>query len=523
MILRYSLLGNLLLLWMNIVNSVVMVGLYYGFLTIFSIEGSKKEVSTTTTFFMGQFIVFISTYYLPLHLALSRCHTLTILIYSQKNSFLTLSFNMSLYLMSKWRNSISQIFSIILFIICIFYLGRMSSPLITKKLKESTKGEENKKTEEEGNEVDGSVEEDLSISLEEEERWNLYKNIYEAEEIWLNGKEKVEFDLKEKENNELLWIEKSLLNEMSQYFFCTCASDGKQRISFTYPPTEKLPAEALSNEWVSTTKKQRNNLRNEFINRIEAIDKESLIFNVVEKRVRLCNDKEEQEFLPKFYDNLLNGPYRGTIKKEFERELEHKIDKIDVKSSSTGIEDSSVSIGEFTEEAEEAEKSRTRFKQFAFGEEEKVFDMVRADPNDKKISNLKIEEIKKKVSRWLYKLTSDLDFEEEEEEEEEHDQEESTDDHGIPEEHEITLIRYLQQSDFYRDLIKGSMWAQRRKTLTWEMFRTDVHSPCFFDRIDKTPLFSFDISRMMNLIRKNTKKKKGSIKEKRIKDRRRNE
>ncbi|XP_049931424.1 protein TIC 214-like, partial [Nymphaea colorata] len=603
------------------------------------------------------------------------------------------------YLMSKWRNSVSQIFSILLFIICICYLGRMPSPIITKKLKESSKGEEKNKTEEEGNveietvsktnkieqEEDRSVEEDLSISLEEEERWNLYKKIYETEEIWLNGKEEDEFDLKEKEKNELLWIEKSLLsllfdyqrwnrplryiendrfsnavrNEMSQYFFNTCESDGKQRISFTYPPSlstffemiqkkmsfrtaEKLPAEALSNEWVSTTKKQRDNLRNEFINRIEAIDKGSLILDVVEKRARLCNDEEEQECLPKFYDPLLNGPYRGTIKKgylysirndsttstrgstkmawinkihgilfskdyrEFERELEHEIYKLDVKSLSTGIEDSSVSIGEFTEEAEEAEKSRTRFKQFAFGGEEKVFDMVRADPNDQKMSNLQIEEIKKKVPRWLYKLTSDLDFEEEEEEEEEEDdQEESTEDHGIrsrkakrvviytdtdtdedtniintndniintttdniintndninnttdnisnttdsnqeknsddqvekgdqrgkgngdqakkkkgdqakngdqrgkgngdqAEEHEMALIRYSQQSDFRRDIIKGSMRAQRRKTVTWEMFQTDVHSPLFFDRIDKTPLFSFDISRMMNLIFRN--------------------
>nr|YP_009417501.1 photosystem I assembly protein Ycf1 [Nymphaea ampla]ANO44270.1 photosystem I assembly protein Ycf1 [Nymphaea ampla] len=829
MILKYSLLGNLLLLWMNILNSVVMVGLYYGFLTTFSIgpsyllllrtrvmkEGSEKEVSATTAFIMGQFIVFISTYYPPLYLALSRPHTLTVLVipyllfnflffwnnkkslfdyrsthgnfipnfsiqyvflnnlifqlfnhfilpsstltrlvdismfrYNNKILFVTSSFfgwlighmllmkciglvlswpwekmrsnalfRSNKYLMSKWRNSVSQIFSILLFIICICYLGRMPSPIITKRLKESSKGEEKNKTEEEGNveietvsktnkieqEEDRSVEKDLSISLEEEERWNLYKKIYETEEIWLNGKEEDEFDLKEKEKNELLWIEKSLLsllfdyqrwnrplryiendrfsnavrNEMSQYFFNTCASDGKQRISFTYPPSlstffemiqkkmsfrtaEKLPVEALSNEWVSTTKKQRDNLRNEFINRIEAIDKGSLILDVVEKRARLCNDEEEQECLPKFYDPLLNGPYRGTIKKgylylirndsttstrgstkmawinkihgilfskdyrEFERELEHEIYKLDVKSSSTGIEDSSVSIGEFTEEAEEAEKSRTRFKQFAFGGEEKVFDMVRTDPNDQKISNLPIEEIKKKVPRWLYKLTSDLDFEEEEEEEEEEDdQEESTEDHGIrsrkakrvviytdtdtdedtniintndniintttdnisntndninnttdnstdniinttdnitnttdniinttdsnqeknsddqvengdqrgkvngdqakkkkgdqakngdqrgkgngdqAEEHEMALIRYSQQSDFRRDLIKGSMRAQRRKTVTWEMFQTDVHSPLFFDRIDKTPLFSFDISRMMNLIFRN--------------------
>uniref|UniRef100_A0A5K0VHY1 Uncharacterized protein n=1 Tax=Nymphaea colorata TaxID=210225 RepID=A0A5K0VHY1_9MAGN len=94
----------------------------------------------------------------------------------------------------------------------------MPSPIITKKLKESSKGEEKNKTEEEGNveietgsktnkieqEEDRSVEEDLSISLEEEERWNLYKKIYKTKEIWLNGKEEDEFDLKEKEKNELL-------------------------------------------------------------------------------------------------------------------------------------------------------------------------------------------------------------------------------------------------------------------------------------------------------------------------------
>ncbi|CAN6459343.1 unnamed protein product [Victoria cruziana] len=247
---------------MNIINSVVMVGLYYAFLTTFSMgpsyllllrtrvmkEGSKKEVLATTAFIMGQFIVFISTYYLPLHLALSRPHTLTILVipyllfyflffwnnkeslfyyrshknfipnlniqyvflnnlifqlfnhfilssstltrlvdismleYKNKILFVTSSFfgwlighmilmkciglvlswpwekvrcnalfRSNKYLMSKWKNFVSQIFSIILFIICIYYLGRMPSPLITKKLKETAKGEEMKKIEEEGN------------------------------------------------------------------------------------------------------------------------------------------------------------------------------------------------------------------------------------------------------------------------------------------------------------------------------------------------------------------------------------
>ncbi|GJQ94064.1 cytochrome b-c1 complex subunit Rieske-4, mitochondrial-like protein [Tanacetum coccineum] len=77
-------LGNLVSLCMKIINSVVVVGLYYGFLTTFSIgpsylfllrahvmeEGTEKKVSATTGFITGQLIMFISIYYAPLHLAL---------------------------------------------------------------------------------------------------------------------------------------------------------------------------------------------------------------------------------------------------------------------------------------------------------------------------------------------------------------------------------------------------------------------------------------------------------------------
>ena len=54
---------------------------------------------------------------------------------------------------------------------------------------------------------------------------------------------------------------------------------------------------------------------------------------------------------------------------------------------------------------------------------------------------------------------------------------------------EMALIRYSQQSDFRREIIKGSMRSQRRKTVIWEFFQAKVHSPLFFDRIDK--LFFF--------------------------------
>nr|AWT40616.1 hypothetical chloroplast RF1 [Cercis chuniana] len=93
MILKSFILENLVSLCMKIINSVVVVGLYYGFLTTFSIgpsylfllrarvmeEGTEKKVSATTGFITGQLIMFISIYYAPLHLALGRPHTITVI------------------------------------------------------------------------------------------------------------------------------------------------------------------------------------------------------------------------------------------------------------------------------------------------------------------------------------------------------------------------------------------------------------------------------------------------------------
>ncbi|THG14067.1 hypothetical protein TEA_017317 [Camellia sinensis var. sinensis] len=43
-------------------------------------EGTEKEVSATTGFITGQLMMFISIYYAPLHLALGRPHTITVLV-----------------------------------------------------------------------------------------------------------------------------------------------------------------------------------------------------------------------------------------------------------------------------------------------------------------------------------------------------------------------------------------------------------------------------------------------------------
>jgi hypothetical protein len=103
-----------------------MVGLYYGFLTTFSIgpsyllhlrtilvkkgeEGAENKVSATMGFIMGQLMMFISIYYTPLHLALDRPHTKTALtipnpVYSFisygtiEQTFLIMIMDMDMYL-----------------------------------------------------------------------------------------------------------------------------------------------------------------------------------------------------------------------------------------------------------------------------------------------------------------------------------------------------------------------------------------------------------------------------------------
>ena len=105
---------------------------------------------------------------------------------------------------------------------------------------------------------------------------------------------------------------------MSQYFFHVCPVDGKQIISFTYPPslsiflemmqrkmslctTEKLSPEDLYNHWVYTNEQKRYSLSNELINRIEVLNKGSLTMDVLEKRTRFYNDKNNQEDLVTSY------------------------------------------------------------------------------------------------------------------------------------------------------------------------------------------------------------------------------
>nr|QFQ41809.1 hypothetical chloroplast RF1 [Bredia changii] len=735
MILKSFLLGNLVSLCMKIINSVVMVGLYYGFLTTFSIgpsylfllqarvmeegeEGTEKKVSATTGFIAGQLMMFISIYYAPLHLALGRPHTITVLalpyllfhffwnnhkhffdygsttrnsirnlsiqcvflnnlifqlfnhfilpssmlarlvnIYmfrcNNKMLFVTSSFvgwlighiffmkwvelvlvwiqqNNSIrsnkYLGSELRNSMDRIFSILLFITCVYYLGRIPSPILTKKMKETSETEERGQNEEERDieiettfetkgtkqEQEGSNEEDPSPFSEEKEDPN---KIDERKEIRVNGKEKTrdEFHLKEtvykdspvyktsyldgnKENSKLevlkedkLWFEKPLVtllfdykrwnrplryiknnrfenavrNEMSQYFFYTCRNDGKEKISFTYPPSlstfremikrkmdlfteEKRPPDELYDHWISTNEQKKKNLSKEFRNRIEVLKKGSITLDVLEKKSRLCNDETKKEYLPKIDDPFLNGPYRGrrniffssnetSIKNDIEKRWINKIQGI-LFTTDYDYEKLEEKIDTFDQNSLSTEKKNDLFPfskmEFKIQQGRIVFEdqinickfifIQNVNPESKRL-----KEISKKVKRWSSKLIDDLEQQEGENEEtvaEDHeirsrkakrvvilnDNKENNDinkksNNNPDERDEVALIRYSQQSDFRRDIIKGSMRAQRRKTNIGSFFQANLLSPLFLERINN-PLLSFDISQIQKFIFKKWKK-----------------
>nr|YP_009913499.1 Ycf1 [Picea mariana]QLJ93365.1 Ycf1 [Picea mariana] len=115
--------------------------------------------------------------------------------------------------------------------------------------------------------------------------------------------------------------------EVSQYFFGTYSSDGKQRISFTFLPSVLVLGEKLGkyrdlldtscssedpyHRWIHTMKRRRDFLGNEFSDRVKALSNGSPAENVIERRVEFSNSQGDS-FI-EMYDPFLNGAFRGTI------------------------------------------------------------------------------------------------------------------------------------------------------------------------------------------------------------------
>nr|YP_010975061.1 Ycf1 protein [Amyema miraculosa]WNR57958.1 Ycf1 protein [Amyema miraculosa] len=681
MILKSFLLGNLVSLCMKIINSVVVVGLYYGFLTTFSIgpsylfllrapvmeerkEGTEKKVSAITGFITGQLMMLISIYYAPLHLALGRPHTITVLslpyllfhffwnnhinflVYgsttrnsmrnlsiqciflnniifqflnhfilpssmlarlvnifmfrcNNKMLFVTSSFfgwlighilfmkwivlvlvwigqNHSIrsnvlirfnkYIMSKLQNWMARIFSIFLFITCVYHLGRIPSPILTKKLKKTS-------------EMKGIQKESQDICSMDENKENLKAFWLEKPPVTLL------FDYK-RWNYPLRYIknekfENAVRNEMSQYFFYICQSDGKQKISFTYLLSlvnffemiqrkislNGLSFNKLSNYWTYNTQYKRNKQINETLNRIEALDKEFLFMDILEKKTRLCNWDNKKEYLPKIYDPFLNRPCGETLKKKLvsplsinetfalnkihsvfftdSQEFEHKIsyDKTNKLLLLKKINYLLTLINEFSKETTpyfnfqkrilfpKKQKGGSRYKFLKF-----LFHVVINNNHNKSIIK-KLDGVKgihKKISHWSYKLIDEL-----EQQERVNSEDRLAEDHGIrsrkakrviiftdkqTNSEEVALIRYSYQSDFRRDIIKGSRRIQRRKTAILKLFQNNLHSPLFLERNDNKLLFLYlnfkiyELMKFMNAIKKNTQLKISDYKEEKIKE-----
>nr|QHN53071.1 hypothetical chloroplast RF19 [Droguetia iners] len=738
MIFQSFILGNLVSLCIKIINSVVVVGLYYGFLTTFSIgpsylfllrarvmeegeEGTEKKVSATTGFITGQLMMFISIYYVPLHLALGRPHTITVLalpyllfhffwnndkhffdygstnrnsmrnlsiqcvflnnlifqlfnhfilpssmlvrlvnIYmfrcNNKMLFVTSSFvgwlighiffmkwvglvllwiqqNNSIrsnkYLVSELRNFMARIFSILLFITCVYYLGRIPLTKETSEREESeeeTYVETTSETKGTKQEQEGSTEEDPSseeflfketqyknrpvyetyylevdrnkenLKLERfKEKKDLlalkkvketqYKNrpVYETYYLEVDrNKENLKLE-RFKEKKDLLRFEKGPLtnildykgwdrparymyikntrvgnfitfkNKMSQYFFHTCKSDGKERISFTYPSSlstffemiqrkmsifilKKLSPDELYTNWSYNNKEKRKNLNTKFLSRVKNLDRNSLILDVLEKKNRLCKlkfkfYKKKKEYFPKIYDPFLNSVSRGQ-KKRFSRSIENKIsiqnyierdwknkirdlfiinlefeekkntfDRIDKKSLKKEISFLLNLINEF---AEKPTSSLNLKKNYFCPEYKQV--RKNLEGRKKKIkfilkrvqADTKNKHKKKKLIR-LKEIIKKVPLENKELLQSTSPIYYSRKAKDLDDQIDY-LLRYSQEeeleSDFYfdEDIITNSIPAQKRKALIWTLFRTKAHSRTFSDQIDKEVSLSFDIS-----------------------------
>jgi hypothetical protein len=97
------------------------------------------------------------------------------------------------YLVSELRNSMARIFSILLFITCVYYLGRMPSPIVTKKLKETSETEEKERGErKEENDVETTYEEDKDSPDYEDFYLDTHQDNWELVKLNLKKEEKNE-------------------------------------------------------------------------------------------------------------------------------------------------------------------------------------------------------------------------------------------------------------------------------------------------------------------------------------------
>lgn len=308
------------------------------------------------------------------------------------------------------------------------------------------------------------------------------------------------------------------------------------------PRLEKCSSNEPYTPWIYTNKQKEKNLNNEFINRIEALDKEYISLNILEIRIRLCNNNSRKEYFSKRYDPFLSGSYRRTIYKSFSPSItlienfikklginrihgmlfpitdyDQRTNRCDKKLVSREIVDFLMFISKFVNES--GSINLRKLSLFSEGridleKRAKHFQyLLTKISTDTSIKAIKTKKLSKKIPRRSYKLITE--FEQQSGQYYSYDSQIRSrkskrlvifSTNKGPRHHprnEVALIRYSRKSDFRRGIIKGSIRAQRRKIVIWELFQAKVHSPLFFDRIQEYPPFSFDVSEWIKLIFRN--------------------
>ena len=195
-----------------------------------------------------------------------------------------------LYLLVK--RIIHRLFSITIFSFSLLHLGRIPVPLITKKIIENFQSNFSKR-------------ENFSFS---QKSW---PSLFFDYRQWKRPLRYIE--------NSRFSTQSPVKKRVSQYFFNSCLSDGKPRLSFTYLPSvaifEKNFREDLNfstysyflEEWIKTRRRDREYLYNEFQYRVRFLYSGFNMTEVMQRKVGLSGFREK--IFAKGCDPLLTQGY----------------------------------------------------------------------------------------------------------------------------------------------------------------------------------------------------------------------
>nr|YP_010892309.1 hypothetical chloroplast RF1 [Ludwigia prostrata]WJO90005.1 hypothetical chloroplast RF1 [Ludwigia prostrata] len=456
------------------------------------------------------------------------------------------------YFVAKMCYTKDRIFSILLFITFLYNLGRIRFPILNRIMQDPYVMEFDedafpfRKIEiEEEMPLPGEGEGELTfegvISSQEYVEEEIEDENYEKE-ILTGRKPLAPFEFEQTFLFDFrLWVRPLVYRddatklEASQYFFYPCQSDGKERISFTFPPSlstfwemierkmslftiEKPLSDDLCDHWSYTNEQKKNNLSTEFRKRIEALDKKrSSMRNVLEKRIRLdkrmkinyfnlyfnifspknvilfsslAEETKKKDHLPNKYDPFLTGPRRTKIKEPFSylakptyKNQENKIFNLLFKSEEGELDlepkeiPGKYSFDSIYVDAEELDL-RKGIRKMVY----KYFDDVEyaqgvSGPHI--VNEYQIRTRKFKPIIWYTYDGKDI---------------EKGDRNYLPGVREMFWLEYSRlRKDIKRELIIGSMPNLKRKSGSWNWAQIRMHSALFLAEVKEYLIFVLEV------------------------------